>query len=522
MEKKKYYISTAIAYTSAKPHIGNTYEIVLADAIARFKRLEGYDVYFQTGTDEHGEKIELKAKEAGKDPQEFVDEIASEVHHIWDCMNTSYDKFVRTTNPEHMKKVSEIFERLYQQGDIYKGVYEGLYCTPCESFFTESQLIDGKCPDCGREVKKASEEAYFFRLDKYAKRLEEYIETHPDFIQPESRKNEIMNNFIKPGLQDLCVSRTSFDWGVPVTFDKDHVVYVWIDALSNYITFLGYDIHGNHDEKFKKYWPADVHLIGKDILRFHTIYWPIMLMALDLPLPKKIFGHPWILFGEDKMSKSKGNIMYADDLVRYFGIDAVRYYLLHEIPFASDGTITYELLIERINSDLANVLGNLVNRTISMAHKYFNGNISCPTTYTDLDEEFKKTILDAKKEIIEKMDELRVADAIEVIFNLFRRCNKYIDETTPWVLAKDESQKERLNDVLYLLLEGIRHGAVLLQAFLPDTANSIFEQIHTTNTSFESLDTFEGLGQAITVGEAHPLFARIDKEKKLEEIHQNQ
>lgn len=521
MEKKKYYISTAIAYTSAKPHIGNTYEIVLADAIARFKRLEGYDVYFQTGTDEHGEKIELKAKEAGKEPQEFVDEIAQEVHDIWDCMNTSYDKFVRTTDKEHMKKVSEIFERLYQQGDIYKGVYEGLYCTPCESFFTESQLVDGKCPDCGREVKKASEEAYFFRLDKYAKRLEEYIETHPDFIQPEARKNEIMNNFIKPGLQDLCVSRTSFDWGVPVTFDKKHVVYVWIDALSNYITFLGYDIHGNHDEKFKKYWPADVHLIGKDILRFHTIYWPIMLMALDLPLPKKIFGHPWILVGEDKMSKSKGNIMYADDLVHYFGVDAVRYYLLHEIPFASDGTITYELLIERINSDLANVLGNLVNRTISMVHKYFQGTVTEPKEYTELDESFKKTILDTKQEVIAKMDELRVADAIEAIFNLFRRCNKFIDETTPWTLAKDESQKERLNDVLYLLLEGIRHGAILLQPFLPDTAQSIFEQLNTENYSFISLDHFNGLGESITVGEAHPLFARIDKEKKLAEIHQN-
>ena len=522
MEKKKYYISTAIAYTSAKPHIGNTYEIVLADAIARFKRLEGYDVYFQTGTDEHGEKIELKAKEAGKEPQQFVDEIASEVHQIWDCMNTSYDKFVRTTDPEHVKKVSEIFERLYQQGDIYKGVYEGLYCTPCESFFTESQLVDGKCPDCGREVKKASEEAYFFRLDKYAKRLEEYIETHPDFIQPEARKNEIMNNFIKPGLQDLCVSRTSFDWGVPVTFDSKHVVYVWIDALSNYITFLGYDINGNHDEKFKKYWPADVHLIGKDILRFHTIYWPIMLMALDLPLPKKIFGHPWILFGEDKMSKSKGNIMYADDLVRYFGVDAVRYYLLHEIPFASDGTITYELLIERINSDLANVLGNLVNRTISMAHKYFQGTVTATKDDTELDESFKKTILDTKQEVIDKMDDLRVADAMEAIFNLFRRCNKFIDETTPWTLAKDESQQDRLNDVLYLLLEGIRHGAVLLQAFLPDTAKSIFEQLNTTNTTFESLEQFDGLGESITVGEAHPLFARIDKEKKLEEIHQNQ
>ena len=518
MEKKKFYISTAIAYTSAKPHIGNTYEIVLADAIARFKRLEGYDVYFQTGTDEHGEKIQLKAEEMGKEPQQFVDDIASEVQKIWNCMNTSYDKFLRTTDPEHVKKVEEIFERLYQQGDIYKGTYEGLYCTPCESFFTESQLVDGKCPDCGREVKKASEEAYFFRLDKYAKKLEEYIESHPDFIQPESRKNEIMNNFIKPGLQDLCVSRTSFNWGVPVSFDKKHVVYVWIDALSNYITFLGYDIHGNHAESFNKYWPADVHLIGKDILRFHTIYWPIMLMALDLPLPKKIFGHPWILFGNDKMSKSKGNIMYADDLVKYFGVDAVRYYLLHEIPFSSDGTITYDLLIERINSDLANVLGNLVNRTISMINKYFDGKLSIPNKNTSLDEEFKNTIMNTKEEVINHMNELRVADAVEAIFNLFRRCNKYIDETTPWILAKEESQKERLNDVLYYLLEGIRHGAVLLQAFLPDTAQSIFEQMNTNNISFESLDSFDGLGDSIQVGLPHPLFARIDKEKKMEEI----
>ena len=520
MEKKKYYISTAIAYTSAKPHIGNTYEIVLADAIARFKRLEGYDVYFQTGTDEHGEKIQQKAEEAGKNPQEFVDDIVTEVKSIWDCMNTSYDKFVRTTDPEHMKKVEQIFERLYQQGDIYKGVYEGLYCTPCESFFTESQLVDGKCPDCGREVKKASEEAYFFRLDKYAKRLEEYIETHPDFIQPESRKNEIMNNFIKPGLQDLCVSRTSFDWGVPVPFDKKHVVYVWIDALSNYITFLGYDINGNHSEAFKKYWPADVHLIGKDILRFHTIYWPVMLMALDLPLPKKIFGHPWIIAGDDKMSKSKGNIMYADDLVQQFGVDAVRYYVLHEIPFASDGTITYDLIIERINSDLANVLGNLVNRTISMVRKYFDGTVHAPSNLTELDEEFKKNILLVKEQTVSKMDELRVADALEEIIQLFKRCNKYIDETTPWTLAKEESTKERLNDVLYLLLEGIRHGAVLLQAFLPDTAQSIFEQINTDCTSFASLDQFDGIGKTIKVGEPHPLFARIDKEKKLQELNQ--
>ncbi|MBS7020599.1 MAG: methionine--tRNA ligase [Firmicutes bacterium] len=518
MEKKKYYISTAIAYTSAKPHIGNTYEIVLADAIARYKRLEGYDVYFQTGTDEHGEKIQQKAEAAGIKPQEFVDSIAGEVKRIWDCMNTSYDKFVRTTNEEHVKQVEKIFKKLYEQGDIYKGKYEGLYCTPCESFFTESQLVDGKCPDCGREVTKASEEAYFFKLGKYTKRLEEYIETHPEFIQPESRKNEIMNNFIKPGLQDLCVSRTSFDWGVPVTFDEKHVIYVWIDALSNYITFLGYDVDGNHKEEFYKYWPANVHLIGKDILRFHTIYWPIMLMALDLPLPKQIFGHPWILFGEDKMSKSKGNIMYADELVGYFGVDAIRYYLLHEIPFASDGTITYELLIERINSDLANVLGNLVNRTISMGHKYFLGNIHKPLETEALDEEFIQTIMKTKEEVTHKMDELRVADAIEDIFNLFRRCNKYIDETTPWVLAKDPSNQERLNTVIYHLLEGIRHGAVLLQAFLPETSQHIFEQINTDVTSFDSLDTFDGLGESIKLNEPHPLFARIDKEKKLEEI----
>ncbi len=516
--KEKYYISTAIAYTSAKPHIGNTYEIVLADAIARFKRLLGYDVYFQTGTDEHGEKIELKAKSEGKEPQEFVDEIALEVRRIWDIMNTSYDKFVRTTAPAHVEEVSKIFERLYEQGDIYKGKYEGLYCTPCESFFTESQLVDGKCPDCGREVHVASEEAYFFKLDKYAKRLEEYIETHPDFIQPEARKNEILNNFIRPGLQDLCVSRTSFDWGVPVTFDEKHVVYVWIDALSNYITFLGYHVDGTSSEEFSKYWPADLHLIGKDILRFHTIYWPIMLMALNIPLPKQIFGHPWVLTGTDKMSKSKGNIMYADDLVKLFGVDAVRYYLLHEIPFASDGTITYELLIERINSDLANILGNLVNRTISMSQKYFGGVVSEPTLEEAIDEDLKKLVLETPSKVKEHMDNLRIADAIDDIFEIFRRCNKYIDETMPWALAKEESKKERLQTVLYNLLESIRHGVVLLQAFLPETADSIFKQLNTENRYYDSLSTFHGLDYGIHLNEPTPLFLRIDKEKKLEEI----
>ena len=518
MMKEKYYISTAIAYASAKPHIGNTYEIVLADAIARFKRLQGYDVYFQTGTDEHGEKIEQKAIAQGKQPQEYVDEIALEVRRIWDVMNTSYDKFVRTSNPNHREMVSKIFKKLYDQGDIYKGKYEGLYCTPCESFFTESQLVDGKCPDCGREVKKASEEAYFFKLSKYAKKLEDYINEHPNFIEPESRKNEIINNFIKPGLQDLCVSRTSFDWGVPVTFDDKHVVYVWIDALSNYITFLGYDVEGNSTDEFKKYWPADLHLIGKDIIRFHTIYWPIMLMALDLPMPKQIFGHPWVLTGEDKMSKSKGNIMYADDLVNLFGVDAIRYYLLHEIPFAQDGTITYELLIERINSDLANILGNLVNRTISMSKKYFDGNISNPNVSEEIDEDLKKVVLEAKIKASKAMEELKVADAIDAIFEIFRRSNKYIDETTPWSLAKDEASKDRLATVLYNLLEAIRHGAVLLQAFLPETAERIFKQLNTQNKGYDTLDNFDGLLETPKVNDPEPLFIRIDKDKKLEEI----
>jgi len=517
--KEKFYISTAIAYASSKPHIGNTYEIVLADAIARYKRLTGYDVYFQTGTDEHGQKIEQKALELNKQPQEYVDEVALEVRKIWDVMNTSYDKFIRTSNPTHKEVVAKIFKKLYDQGDIYKGKYEGLYCTPCESFWTESQLVDGKCPDCGREVKVASEEAYFFKLSNYSKRLEEYIESHPDFIVPESRKNEIINNFIKPGLQDLCVSRTSFSWGVPVSFDDKHVVYVWIDALSNYITFLGYDLE-NNSEAFNKYWPADIHLIGKDILRFHTIYWPIMLMALDLPMPKTIFGHPWVLFGNDKMSKSKGNIMYADDLVKEFGIDAVRYYLLHEIPYASDGTITYELLIERINSDLANILGNLVNRTISMAHKYFDGIVYEPTEIEEIDNELKELVLKTPSIVEEKMNEYKIADAIDAIFEIFRRCNKYIDETTPWILAKDEEKQERLGTVLYNLLESIRIASILLHPFLPDTSNKIFHQLNTFETSYESVNSFDGMKKTLTINDPEPLFARLDKNKKLEEIEE--
>ncbi len=514
---KKFYISTAIAYASAKPHIGNTYEIVLADAIARYKRLTGYDVYFQTGTDEHGQKIENKAIESGLQPQEFVDQTALEVRKIWDVMNTSYDKFVRTTNPEHKDKVARIFKRLYDQGDIYKGKYEGLYCTPCESFWTESQLVDGNCPDCGRPVSPSTEEAYFFKLDKYAKRLEEYIETHPDFIKPESRKNEIVNNFIKPGLQDLCISRTSFKWGIPVSFDDKHVIYVWIDALSNYITFLGYDPDSDSSEKFKEYWPADVHLIGKDILRFHTIYWPIMLMALDLPMPKQIFGHPWVLAGEDKMSKSKGNIVYADELVKEFGVDTVRYYLLHEIPYAQDGTFTYELLIERINSDLANVLGNLVNRTISMSYKYFDGIVHEPKCFEDIDKELIDLVLHTPEKVEKSMSELKVAEAMDAIFEIFRRSNKYIDETTPWILAKSPEQEERLKTVLYNLLESIRSGAVLLQAFLPDTANEIFEQLNTQNKYIESIN-FKGMDPGIKLNQPSPLFVRIDKDKKIEEL----
>ena len=507
---KKFYISTAIAYTSAKPHIGNTYEVVLADAIARYKRLSGYDVYFQTGTDEHGEKIEIKAKEAGISPQEYVDKVAGEIKDIWDIMNTSYDRFVRTTDKNHEKVVQDIFKKLYDQGDIYKDTYKGLYCTPCESFWTESQLVDGKCPDCGREVHESSEEAYFLRVSKYSKWLEEYIDSHPGFIEPESRKNEIMNNFIKPGLQDLCVSRTSFKWGIPVTFDTDHVIYVWIDALSNYITFLGYNVDGNVGEEYKKYWPCDVHIIGKDILRFHTIYWPIILHLLGLELPHKIFGHPWLLFASDKMSKSKGNITYADDLVNEFGVDAVRFYMLHEIPFASDGNYTRELLIEAINGNLANVLGNLVNRTIGMANKYFDGVITNSNVSEDIDTEFKNYVLGKKSAVDEKMDNLRVADALEEGIDLFRRCNKYIDETTPWVLAKEESKKERLSTVIYNLVEGIRIGAVLLQSFLPDTSSKIFYQINTQLKDFDSINEFGGYKSGTKVNNPELLFQRID------------
>lgn len=506
--KEKYYITTAITYTSGKPHIGNTYEIVVADAIARYKRQQGYDVYFQTGTDEHGQKIENKALAVNKDPQLFVDEVASEVKSIWDLMNTSYDAFVRTTNPNHKKVVQKIFKRLYDQGDIYKGKYEGNYCQPCESFFTDSQLIDGKCPDCGREVTIASEEAYFLKITKYADRLIEYIDSHPDFIQPISRKNEIVNNFIKPGLQDLCVSRTSFKWGIPVDFDNKHVVYVWIDALSNYITFLGYNPDGSSDN-YKKYWPADLQLIGKDILRFHAIYWPILLMALGEELPKQIFAHPWVLFGNDKMSKSKGNILYADDLVNKYGVDAIRYYLLHEIPYASDGNITNELLIERINSDLANVLGNLVNRTLAMAHKYFNGVVPNPSNYNEIDQELIEYVLNTPLRVENKMQDLHIADAIDEIFEIFRKANKYIDVTTPWSLAKDENSMERLKTVIYVLLESIRHGAVLIAPFMPETADKILQQLNTTETS---VNDFEGLKIGANINNPEPLFKRIDKE----------
>ena len=507
MSKKKFYISTAIAYASGKPHIGNSYEIVLADSIARYKRQQGFDVYFQTGTDEHGQKIEEKAQNAGLTPQEFVNDLSGEIKKIWDIMNTSYDKFIRTTDKDHKERTAKIFDKLYEQGDIYKGKYEGLYCTPCESFFTETQLVEGKCPDCGREVQPACEEAYFFKLSNYTERLEKYIEEHPEFIQPVSRKNEIVNNFIKPGVPDLCVSRSTFKWGIPVNFDKDHVIYVWIDALSNYITFLGYD---TEKKDFNEYWPADVQLIGKDILRFHTIYWPIMLMALDLPLPKKIFGHPWLLLGGDKMSKSKGNIVYADDIVNEFGVDALRYYYLHEIPFASDGTFTYELLIERINSDLANVLGNLVNRTIAMVNKYFDGTVTNKKINNEIDEDLFKTINDAPIKIDKLMDEIRISDAVEVIIDLFRRANKYIDETTPWTLAKDENEKDRLETVLYNLLETIRNGAYLIAPFLPETSEKIFEQLNIKSQN-DVVDTYN-------VGKPYPLFERIDKEKKLAEI----
>ena len=518
MEKKPYYISTAIAYTSAKPHIGNTYEIVLADAIARYKRMTGYDVYFQTGTDEHGQKIQQKAEAAGITPQQHVDNVSGEIHRIWDLMNTSYDKFIRTTDPEHVEKVQKIFKRLYEQGDIYKGKYVGKYCTPCESFWTESQLVDGKCPDCGRECVDAEEEAYFFRMSKYADRLMDYINEHPEFIQPESRKNEMVNNFLKPGLQDLCVSRTSFSWGIPVDFDPGHVVYVWLDALTNYITFCGYDPDGNSDEHYKKYWPADVHLIGKDIIRFHTIYWPIFLMALGEPLPKQVFGHPWLLVNSGKMSKSTGNVIYADDLVEQFGVDAVRYYMLHEMPFANDGVFTYELMIERTNSDLANILGNLVNRTIAMDHKYFDGKIMAPTASEPVDEELKAVALAMPAKVEQKMDGLHVADAIDEIFVLLRRANKYIDETTPWVLAKDPAKADRLGTVLYNLLEAIRFAAIMLEAYLPDTANKILKQLNVENAGVESLAEFGGMPVGDNVGTAEILFSRIDAKKKLEEI----
>lgn len=519
MEKEKFYLTTAIAYTSGRPHIGNTYEIILSDAIARYKRAQGYDVFFQTGTDEHGQKIEEKAAAEGITPKQFVDKVAAKIKSNWDLMNTSYDKFIRTTDKDHEEQIQKIFKKLYEQGDIYKSTYEGLYCTPCESFWTESQLVDGKCPDCGREVKKASEEAYFFKLSKYADRLVDYYKEHPDFIQPESRKNEMINNFIKPGLQDLCVSRTSFTWGIPVDFDPKHVVYVWIDALSNYITGLGYDVDGNHKENFKKYWPADIHIIGKDIVRFHTIYWPIMLMALDVPLPKKVFGHPWLLIGDGKMSKSKGNVIYAEDLVKYFGVDAVRYFCLHEMPFAQDGTITWELIIERTNSDLANVLGNLVNRTISMSNKYFNGKVENTNIKEAVDKELIHLALETPKKVAAKMDQLRVGDALDEIFVLLKRCNKYIDETTPWVLGKDESKKARLATIMYNLLESIRIAGVLLQSFMPDTANKILDQLNTPSRSFESIQSFGKLNTDKVVEKPEILFARIDEKEMMDKIN---
>ena len=518
---EKYYITTAIAYTSGKPHIGNTYEIVLADSIARYKRMLGYDVFFQTGTDEHGQKIEDKAKAAGVEPQQFVDQVAGQIKEIWDLMNTSYDKFMRTTDPEHERQVQKIFKKLYDQGDIYKSEYEGWYCKPCESFFTESQIADGKCPDCGAPVEKAKEEAYFFRMSKYADRLLKHIEENPQFIQPESRKNEMINNFIKPGLQDLCVSRTSFTWGVPVDFDPKHVVYVWIDALTNYITGLGFDCDGNHGEKFKRYWPADVHLIGKDILRFHTIYWPIMLMALDLPLPKQVFGHPWLLVGEGKMSKSKGNVIYADDLVRYFGVDAVRYIMLHEMPFAQDGTVTYELMIERINSDLANILGNLVNRTLSMTNKYFGGLVRKTQVSDPVDEELIALAKATPANVQKKMDELRVADAMDEIFALLRRSNKYIDETMPWVLGKDESKRARLATVIYNLCEVLRIISILLTPFMPSTTPKIQEQIGAKNQelSYDTADKWGTLPADAVVTKGETLFPRIDVDAEIEELN---
>ena len=517
--KKPYYISTAIAYTSGKPHIGNTYEIVLADAIARYKREQGYDVYFQTGTDEHGQKIELKAQDAGVTPKEFVDNVAGEIKNIWDLMNTSYDKFIRTTDEYHEKQVQKIFKKLYEKGDIYKGHYEGLYCTPCESFWTPSQVVDGKCPDCGRPVQPAKEEAYFFRMSKYAQKLIDHINSHPEFIQPVSRKNEMMNNFLLPGLQDLCVSRTSFKWGIPVDFDPKHVTYVWLDALTNYITGIGYDCDGNHDEKFNKFWPADLHLIGKDIIRFHTIYWPIFLMALDLPLPKQVFGHPWLLQGDGKMSKSKGNVLYADTLVDFFGVDAVRYFVLHEMPFENDGVISWELMVERMNSDLANILGNLVNRTVSMTNKYFGGVVENKNVCEDVDGDLKAAVLEAVKKADENMEKLRVADAITEIFNIFRRSNKYIDETTPWTLAKDEEKKDRLATVLYNLTEAITIGASLLSSFMPETSEKILAQFNTEKRTLEAMDQF-GLypnGNKVTE-KPEILFARMDVKEVQEKV----
>ena len=522
-KKKPYYITTAIAYASGKPHIGNTYEIVLADSIARYKRAQGYDVFFQTGTDEHGQKIEEKAEAAGITPKEFVDKAAGEIRRIWDLMNTSYDKFIRTTDADHEAQVQKIFKKLYDQGDIYKGAYEGLYCTPCESFWTPSQLVDGKCPDCGREVKPAKEEAYFFRMSKYAPQLIEYINAHPEFIQPVSRKNEMMNNFLLPGLQDLCVSRTSFKWGIPVDFDPKHVVYVWLDALTNYITGIGYDADGNSTDQFKKYWPADLHLIGKDIIRFHTIYWPIFLMALGVPLPKQVFGHPWLLQGDGKMSKSKGNVLYADTLVDFFGVDAVRYFVLHEMPFENDGVISWELMVERMNSDLANILGNLVNRTISMSNKYFGGVVENKGAAEAVDEDLKAVVLDEVKKVDAKMAQLRVADAMTEIFGIFRRCNKYIDETTPWTLAKDEAKKDRLATVLYNLTEAITIGASLLEAFMPETSEKILAQLNTKKRELDEMDTF-GLypsGNKVT-DKPEILFARMDIKEvmaKVEEMH---
>ena len=519
MNKKPYYITTAIAYTSGRPHIGNTYEIVLADSIARFKRQEGYDVYFQTGTDEHGQKIEESAKKAGSTPKEFVDNVAGEIKRNWDIMNTSYDKFVRTTNDYHVEQIQKIFKKLYEQGDIYKGFYEGMYCTPCESFFTSSQLKDGKCPDCRREVKQAKEEAYFLKLSNYEERLANHIKENPEFIQPESRKNEMVNNFIKPGLQDLCVSRTSFSWGIPVDFEKGHVIYVWIDALSNYITGLGYDVDGDHGENFGKYWPADLHLIGKDILRFHTIYWPIMLMALNLPLPKQIFGHPWLLQGDGKMSKSKGNVLYAEDLVDLFGVDAVRYFVLHEMPFDNDGVITYELMVERINSELANTLGNLVNRTISMSNKYFDGLVTNTNVNEAVDEDLQRVVTGTYSQAIAKMNKLRVSDAITIIFNMFKRCNKYIDETMPWVLAKDESKKDRLSTVLYNLIEGISIGANILEPFMPETSKEILKQINGAKRTREELEQFGVYPSGTKVTDKPEiLFARLDIKEVLEKI----